>query len=78
MKLTTSALKVDLLKAQNTSTEVRAPYLLDKVEKMIRGTPHQGILKYAKAQGLFCIRTCRSKDAWGIRTPVPSFLRKNV
>ena len=50
MKLTTSTLKVHLLKAHDTNTEVRAAYHLDEAEKMVRGTPHQGNLKYAKTQ----------------------------
>ena len=53
MKLTSSTLKVHLLKAHNTSTEARAAYLLDKVEKMVEGTPRQGSLKYAKAQAKY-------------------------
>ena len=42
-----------LAEAHNTNTEVRVAYLLDEVEKMVEGTPHQRILKYAKAQAKY-------------------------
>ena len=109
MKLTTSTLTVHLLKAHDTNTEVSAAYHFDEAEKMVTGTPHQGNLKYAKAQAkhegqldfIFSLlkiieffgfvlypkrlfddsilvkQTFRIQEP-GIRTPVPSFLKKNV
>ena len=109
MKLTTSTLKAHLLKAHSTNAEVRTAYLLDEAEKLLGGTPRQGILKYAKQQTKYegqldfyprdthpDVRLNRVLTHWlsvyvlqwvhssqtfqesGIRTPIPSFLGKNV
>ena len=88
MKLTTSTLKVHLLKAHNTNTEVRAAYLLNEAEKMVGGTRFSYFLAKIieffefvlspKILFNYCIPDKIFKFKPGIRTPVPSFLRKNV